>query len=269
MNGPGEATAEGAREGTDASERDRVVLVTGGGGGIGSAVCRGLADHRTALAVADRDVEAAREVALEVRSAGGRAEAYGCDLSRPDDVAALVASVVARFGALHGLCTVAGSIRRGDITELSPADWRAGFEDNLDSVFLTCRAAVPHLARAGGGSIVTIASGWGLRAGRRAAAYCAAKAGVVMLTRAMALDHASAGIRANCVAPGDVRTGMLEREAQQLGRPVAEFYAEAADRPLGRIGEPHEIADAVRFLLGAESSFVTGAVLTVDGGGTL
>ncbi|MFD7339423.1 SDR family NAD(P)-dependent oxidoreductase [Streptomyces violascens] len=250
-------------------EADRVVLVTGGAGGIGSAVCRRLADHRTALAVADRDVESARETALEVRSAGGRAEPFGCDLSRPEEVEALVASVVERFGALHGLCTVAGSIRRGDVTELTPADWRATFEDNLDSVFLTCRTAVPQLAKAGGGSIVTIASGWGLRAGRRAAAYCAAKAGVVMLTQAMALDHASAGIRANCVAPGDVRTSMLEREAHQLGRPVAEFYEEAADRPLGRVGEPREIADAVSFLLGEESSFVTGAVLTVDGGGTL
>ncbi|GGT88219.1 SDR family NAD(P)-dependent oxidoreductase [Streptomyces violascens] len=250
-------------------EADRVVLVTGAAGGIGSAVCRRLADHRTALAVADRDVESAREIALEVRSAGGRAEPFGCDLSRPEEVEALVASVVERFGALHGLCTVAGSIRRGDITELTPADWRATFEDNLDSVFLTCRTAVPQLAKAGGGSIVTIASGWGLRAGRRAAAYCAAKAGVVMLTQAMALDHASAGIRANCVAPGDVRTSMLEREAHQLGRPVAEFYEEAADRPLGRVGEPREIADAVSFLLGEESSFVTGAVLTVDGGGTL
>ncbi|MGW2815797.1 SDR family NAD(P)-dependent oxidoreductase [Streptomyces sp. NPDC001415] len=250
-------------------EADRVVLVTGGAGGIGSAVCRRLADHRTALAVADRDVESAREIALEVRSAGGRAEPFGCDLSRPEEVEALVEAVVARFGALHGVCTVAGSIRRGDITELTPADWRATFEDNLDSVFLTCRTAIPHLAKAGGGSIVTVASGWGLRAGRRAAAYCAAKAGVVMLTRAMALDHASAGIRANCVAPGDVRTSMLEREARQLGRPLAEFYEEAADRPLGRVGEPREIADAVRFLLGEESSFVTGAVLTVDGGGTL
>ncbi|MFG3280780.1 SDR family NAD(P)-dependent oxidoreductase [Streptomyces sp. NPDC048111] len=250
-------------------EDDRVVLVTGGAGGIGSAVCRRLADHRTTLAVADRAIEAAREVSLDVRSAGGRAEPFACELSRPDDVAQLVTSVVERFGALHGLCTVAGSIRRGDITELSPADWRATFEDNLDSVFLTCRAAVPHLARAGGGAIVTVASGWGLRAGRRAAAYCAAKAGVVMLTQAMALDHAAAGIRANCVAPGDVRTGMLEREARQLGRPVEEFYAEAADRPLGRIGEPGEIADAVRFLLGEEASFITGAVLTVDGGGTV
>lgn len=250
-------------------EADRVVLVTGGAGGIGSAVCRRLADHRTALAVADRDVESAREIALEVRSAGGRAEPFGCDLSRPEEVEALVEAVVARFGALHGVCTVAGSIRRGDVTELTPADWRATFEDNLDSVFLTCRTAIPHLAKAGGGSIVTVASGWGLRAGRRAAAYCAAKAGVVMLTQAMALDHASAGIRANCVAPGDVRTSMLEREARQLGRPLAEFYEEAADRPLGRLGEPREIADAVRFLLGEESSFVTGAVLTVDGGGTL
>lgn len=130
------------------------------------------ADHRTTLAVADWDVESAREVALAVRSVGGRAEPFGCDLSRPDEAEALVASVVGRFGALHGLCTVAASIRRGDVTELTPADWRATFEDNPDSVFLTCRTAIPQLAKAGGGSIVTITSGRRLLRGQSRRGDC-------------------------------------------------------------------------------------------------
>ncbi|MFH8612857.1 SDR family NAD(P)-dependent oxidoreductase [Streptomyces sp. NPDC018029] len=246
----------------------RVALVTGGGGGIGRAVARRLADEGAAVAVVDRDHEA-EAVARDIRAAGGHAEPFVCDVSAEGEVSALVKEVVGRLGGITDVCCVAGSIRRGTVRELSLDDWHATFADNVDSVFLVCREVIPLMERAGHGSIVTVASGWGLRAGAKAAAYCTAKAGVVMLTQAMALDHSPAGIRVNCVAPGDTRTPMLAREARQLGQSDAEFLAEAADRPLGRIGTPEDIAAAVAFLAGPDADFVTGTVLTVDGGGSV
>ncbi|MEV7197278.1 SDR family NAD(P)-dependent oxidoreductase [Streptomyces sp. NPDC093510] len=253
---------------TAARSAARVALVTGGGGGIGRAVARRLADEGAAVAVVDRDDEA-RAVARDIRAGGGHAEPFVCDVSDEAEVAALVKEVVGRLGDITDVCCVAGSIRRGTVRELSLGDWHATFADNVDSVFLVCREVIPLMERAGRGSIVTVASGWGLRAGAKAAAYCAAKAGVVMLTQAMALDHSPAGIRVNCVAPGDTRTPMLAREARQLGQSDAEFLAEAADRPLGRIGTPEDMAAAVAFLAGPDAGFVTGTVLTVDGGGSV
>ncbi|MFI1680849.1 SDR family NAD(P)-dependent oxidoreductase [Streptomyces sp. NPDC020607] len=251
-----------ARSGT------RVALVTGGGGGIGGAVARRLADEGAAVAVVDRDAEA-ETVARSIRADGGHAESFLCDVSDEEEVLALVKEVGGRLGAITDVCCVAGSIRRGTVQDLSLEDWHRSFADNVDSVFLVCRAVLPLMERAGRGSIVTVASGWGLRAGEKAAAYCTAKAGVVMLTQAMALDHSPAGIRVNCVAPGDTRTPMLAREARQLGQSDADFLAEAADRPLGRIGTPEDIAAAVAFLAGPDADFVTGSVLSVDGGGSV
>jgi NAD(P)-dependent dehydrogenase (short-subunit alcohol dehydrogenase family) len=123
------------------------------------------------------------------------------------------------------------------------------------------------MVRGGGGAIVNAGSGWGLVGGRNAASYCASKGAVVNLTRAMALDHASQKIRVNCVCPGDTDTSMLREEARQLGEDVTSFLAGSAHRPLGRMGRPEEIAQAVLFLASDASSFVTGSVLVVDGGG--
>ncbi|MFD4632454.1 SDR family NAD(P)-dependent oxidoreductase [Streptomyces sp. NPDC058284] len=253
---------------TDTRSAVRVALVTGGGGGIGGAVSRRLADAGARVAVVDRD-HRAEAVAGAIRDTGGHAESFLCDVSAESEVAALVEEVTGRLGGITDVCCVAGSIRRGTVPDLSLEDWHGSFADNVDSVFLVCRAVLPLMERAGQGRIVTVASGWGLRAGAKAAAYCAAKAGVVMLTQAMALDHSPAGIRVNCVAPGDTRTPMLAREARQLGQSDAEFLAEAADRPLGRIGTPEDIAAAVAFLAGPDADFITGSVLTVDGGGSV
>ncbi|MFD5751741.1 SDR family NAD(P)-dependent oxidoreductase [Streptomyces sp. NPDC127033] len=246
----------------------RVALVTGGGGGIGSAVARRLAEEGAAVAVVDRDATA-ETVSAGIRATGGNAAPFRCDLSDESAVTDMVKEVTGTLGDITDVCCVAGSIRRGTVTDLSLASWRGTLADNVDSVFLVCRAVIPRMEQAGRGRIVTVASGWGLRAGEKAAAYCTAKAGVVMLTQAMALDHSPAGIRVNCVAPGDTRTPMLAREAQQLGQSEADFLAEAADRPLGRIGTPEDIAAAVAFLAGPEADFITGTVLTVDGGGTV
>ena len=123
------------------------------------------------------------------------------------------------------------------------------------------------MAKAGGGSIINMASGWGLAGGPKAAAYCASKGAVVLLTRAMALDHGPQNIRVNCICPGDIDTAMLRNEARQLGEPADRFLAEAARRPLGRVGRPEEIAQAALYLASDAASFVTGTALVVDGGG--
>jgi NAD(P)-dependent dehydrogenase (short-subunit alcohol dehydrogenase family) len=138
----------------------------------------------------------------------------------------------------------------------------------LKSVYLLSREAVPHMIRGGGGSIVNIGSGWSLKAGPRAAAYCAAKAGVLNLTRAMAIDHGKQNIRVNCVCPGDVDTPMLRSECEQLGENAKIFMSEAANRPLARVGTPGDIANAVLFLASPMSSWITGTAFVVDGGGS-
>jgi NAD(P)-dependent dehydrogenase (short-subunit alcohol dehydrogenase family) len=138
---------------------------------------------------------------------------------------------------------------------------------NVKSIYLLSREVIPHMQKAGGGTIINTASGWGLTGGAKAAVYCASKGAVVLLTKAMAIDHGPQKIRVNCICPGDTDTGMLREEARQLGEESSRFLAEAAKRPLGRVGTPEEIAQAALYLASDASSFVTGTALVVDGGG--
>jgi NAD(P)-dependent dehydrogenase (short-subunit alcohol dehydrogenase family) len=138
---------------------------------------------------------------------------------------------------------------------------------NVRSIFLMCKYAVPVIAAGGGGSIINTGSGWGLKGGANAIAYCASKGAVVNMTRALAIDHGSQKIRVNAVCPGDTDTPMLRSEAGQLGQSEERFLAEAAERPLGRYAQPSEIAQAVLFLASDAASYVTGTALVVDGGG--
>jgi NAD(P)-dependent dehydrogenase (short-subunit alcohol dehydrogenase family) len=134
-------------------------------------------------------------------------------------------------------------------------------------MFLMAKFAIPLMIESGGGSIINTASGWGLTGGPRAVAYCASKGAVVLLTKAMAVDHGGQNIRVNCICPGDTDTPMLRDEASQLGADPQKFLADSAARPLGRIARPEEIAEAVLYLAGDAASFVTGTALVVDGGG--
>ena len=158
-------------------------------------------------------------------------------------------------------------MRRASVVELSEEDWDRVMSVNVKSIFLMSRQVIPTMAKAGGGSIINTASGWGLAGGPRAAVYCASKGAVVLLTKAMAIDHGPQKIRVNCICPGDTDTGMLRNEAQQLGEREDLFLAQSARRPLGRIGKPEEIAQAALYLASDASSFVTGTALVVDGGG--
>lgn len=247
--------------------KDRSVIVTGGGSGIGRAIARRLARAGARVIIVDIDQEQARDAARAVAAEGGAARAYAADVSDADACAATVRAAADAFGGVHALVNNAGIIRRADVLATTVREWDQVMAVNVRSVFLMCKYAVPLMAAAGGGSIVNIASGWGLKGGGNAISYCASKGAVVNMTRALAIDHGPQGIRVNAVCPGDTDTPMLREEARQLGMPADQMLAEAADRPLRRMGSPDEIAEAVLWLASDASSYVTGANLPVDGGG--
>lgn len=243
-------------------------LITGAASGIGRATALLFAREGAAVAIVDVNEPAGRAVVDEIAAAGGRAIWIRCDVTRAEDCRHAVEETVRLLGGLDILFNNAGIIRRATVVELDEADWDRVMAANVKSVFLMSRYAIPIMAAAGGGSIVNTASGWGLVGGQQAAAYCASKGAVVLLTKAMALDHGPQGIRVNCICPGDTDTAMLRGEAEQLGEPAERFLAGSAQRPLGRVGRPDEIAHAALYLAGDAASFVTGAALVVDGGGT-
>lgn len=242
-------------------------IVTGGAGGIGRATSLALAAEGAAVAVVDLNAAAAEAVAAEIRDAGGTALALAADVSSEADIERVVADTAREFGGIDVVFNNAGIIRRTTVVETTVEEWDRVFGVNVRAIFLMCKHVVPIMASAGGGSIVNTGSGWGLKGGGQAISYCASKGAVVNMTRALAIDHGPQGIRVNSVNPGDVDTGMLRDEARQLGQGEAGFLAEAADRPLRRMGQPGEIAAAVVWLASDEASYVTGAALVVDGGG--
>ncbi len=241
----------------------KVAIITGGGSGIGLGCARYLAGVGAHVAIIDVN-EAAGEAAQE--EIGGEALFIRTDVSSSADCRRTVEQVDARFGRIDILINSAGVIRRKNVVDLAEEEWNLVLDVSLKGTYLMSKYVIPVMERMGG-AIVNIGSGWGLKGGPKAAAYCAAKGGVVNLTRAMAIDHGPQKIRVNCVCPGDVDTPLLRSEAVQLGADTDEFMAEAADRPLARVGTPLDIAKAVYFLVSDLSPWVTGAIVTVDGGG--
>ena len=175
--------------------------------------------------------------------------------------------VIGAFQRIDILCNNAGVIVRKDAVALTEEEWDAVVDVTLKGVYLLSHEVLPHMIRDGGGVIINTGSGWSLKGGPQAVAYCAAKAGVVNLTRAMAIDHGQHGIRVNCVCPGDIETPMLASECQQLNEDPVKFAKEAANRPLQRVGRPEDVANAVLFLASDMAQWITGASLVVDGGG--
>ena len=244
----------------------KVALVTGAAAGIGRATATLFGKEGAAVVVHGLKPEG-KAVADAIVAAGGQACFVRGDVTRAADCEAAVQRAVSEFGRLDVLVNNAGIIRRASVVETTEEEWDRVMAVNVKSVFLFSKIAVPIMARQGGGAIVNTASGWGLDGGKDAASYCASKAAVVNLTRAMAIDHADVHIRVNCVCPGDTDTAMLREEARQLGQDESGFLARSAQRPLGRMGRPEEIAHAILFLASDASSYVTGTALVVDGGG--
>lgn len=245
----------------------KTALITGGAAGIGRATAELFAREGAALVLVDINKDQGIGLVENLSKIGAQAVFIPGDVTRAEICREAVQAAVEEFGRIDILFNNAGIIRRANVIETSEADWERVLEVNLKSVFLMSKFTLPVMVPAGGGSIINSGSGWGLKGGAKAAAYCAAKAAVVNLTRAMAIDHGPQNVRVNCICPGDTDTEMLRSEAQQLKIDEQAFLKEAALRPLGRFGQPMEIAQAVLFLASEAASYVSGAVLVVDGGG--
>ncbi|MEC0125736.1 SDR family NAD(P)-dependent oxidoreductase [Paenibacillus pabuli] len=246
----------------------KVAVVTGGASGIGLATAELLASFGAHAVLIDINEAAGNEAVAGIREQGGQASFYCCNVTSAADCERTASEIKSALGGIHVLFNNAGVIRRKTVTELDERDWDLVLDVSLKGVFLLSKYVIPIMEQSGGGSIINTGSGWGLKGGDRAAAYCAAKAGVVNLTRAMAIDHGGANIRVNCVSPGDTDTPLLRDEAKQLQQDESAFLvASAGGRPLERLGTPRDIANAVLFLASDLSSWVTGSVLVVDGGG--
>ena len=250
----------------------KVALVTGGGGGIGEATARLFHEEGAQIMIVDLDGDAARAAADGIDPGGDRIGALAADLTREPEAERAIAETVARFGALDVLANVAAVRVHGPVTEATVDSWEFVIGVNLLAVAYGCKYAIPAMVDAGGGSIVTVSSA-NARVGRSGMAqYDATKNAVLALTRAMACDHAGAGVRVNAVSPGPTLTPYhIRNRVRRTGETMAE--AEAAMRAAGapntllkRQAEPKEIAYALLFLASDEASYVTGANFMIDGG---
>jgi len=244
----------------------KVTLITGGGSGIGRATSRLFAERGGSVLVADISGEGAEETAQEIRRRGGAAEAARCDVTRAEEVEALVRLPRERFGRLDAVVHCAGIMRVAPLETTSLQDWDETLRVNLTGTFLVTRAAMAALREQGGGAIVHIASRLALQVKENHAAYAASKAGILQLTRAAALEGAPHGIRVNCVCPGVVDTPLLRPYGtpEELARTA--FAGWSALCPLGRPAQPEDVARALLFLASDEATYITGVALPVDGG---
>jgi NAD(P)-dependent dehydrogenase (short-subunit alcohol dehydrogenase family) len=245
----------------------KVAVITGAASGIGLATTRLLAEMGATVALIDINEKEGKEAVRQIKEKEGSAEFHLCDVTSDSECKKTVEAIYEKFGRIDILFNNAGVIRRKDVVSLEEKDWDLIIDVNLKSIYLLSKHVIPIMSKGGGGSIVNTGSGWGIKGGPKAVAYCAAKGGVVNMTRAMAIDHGREGIRVNCVCPGDVDTPLLRGEAQQLGIDEEMFMNEAADRPLNRVGKPLDVAYTVLYLVSDLSSWVTGTSIIVDGGG--
>jgi NAD(P)-dependent dehydrogenase (short-subunit alcohol dehydrogenase family) len=246
----------------------RRALVTGAGSGIGSAAARRLVAEGARVVLVDQRHEAAEAACREL---GDSALALACDVGSEPEVAVMVREAVAWLGGLDIVVTSAGIVRSGSTSELPLSTWEAIIRVNLTGTFLVLKHCLPPMCDSGGGAIVTIGSVSSVVAAGRTCAYDASKGGVLALTRSIAIEHVEHRIRANCLLPGIVRTPLVANSAELYGPMSTDTSKWPGNRvkvPMDRQAEPSEIASVVAFLASDDSSFITGAAITADGGYT-
>jgi NAD(P)-dependent dehydrogenase (short-subunit alcohol dehydrogenase family) len=229
---------------------------------MGTGISARFAAEGAQVVVADVNEAGANDTVAQITGNGGQAIPSVFDLTDAEACQAAVGEVGSRFGRIDVLVNNAGINRRGPLLELSEDDWRATFAVNLDSMFHMCRAVLPMMIDQGGGAIVNTASQWGLHPAPGHIAYNTSKAAVAMFTQCLARDYASSGVRVNGIAPGEVRTPMLESNLARTGRSLEDLNALV---PFGRIGEPEEIAALVAFLASDEAAYLCGSVVEITG----
>jgi NAD(P)-dependent dehydrogenase (short-subunit alcohol dehydrogenase family) len=248
--------------------KDRVALITGGTSGIGEATALLFAAEGAKVAITGRSEARGAGVVERIRERGGEALFLQADVSVADDCRRAVNETLRAFARLDVLFNNAGVFYPQTALECSEREWDEQIDVNLKGTFLMSKFALPAMIAQRKGVIVNNSSGWGIVGGDHAVAYCASKGGVVLMTKAMAIDHGAQGIRVNCICPGDVETPMLPLDAKMRGLKWEDYIAGCANRPLGRVGTVEEIAKGVLFLASDDASFMTGAALVVDGGGS-
>ena len=251
--------------------KEKVALVTGAASGIGRATAMLFGQEGAKVMCADVNGEGAERVANQIADSGGEAASVKADVSREAEVQGMIKETVERWGRIDILYNNAGIGTGGPVTQVQEEEWDRTIDTNLKGVFLGCKHAIPEMLKQGGGVIVNTASDAGLRGTAWLSAYCASKGGVVLLTKSLAVEWAQQGIRVNCVCPGVIRTPILdpfiERGRELFGDSPEEAWERLAQvHPIGRVGEPEEVARAVLFLASDDASFITGVALPVDGG---
>ena len=246
---------------------NKIALITGGTSGIGAATALLFAKEGAKIAITGRNEKRGHEIVSQILNSGGNAIFIQTDVSQADHCRRAVDEALKAFGRLDILFNNAGVFYAHTTLDCTEEEWDQQIDINLKGTFLMSKYALPGMIAQGSGVIINNSSGWGIVGGDAAIAYCASKGGVVLLTKAMAIDHGRQGIRVNCICPGDVDTPMLPADARFRGMKWEDYAAGAANRPMGRVGTADEIAKAVLFLASDDSSFMTGAALVVDGGG--
>ena len=240
----------------------RTVLITGAGSGIGRATAERFGSEGAAVVCADLNAKGVEETAATIKSAGGEALALTCDVSKPASVNETFDRALEKYKKLDVLANVAGVGGFRRLTETSLEDWNRVIGVNLTGTFLTCQRAISHILETKG-AIINTASVAGLKSHPFSAAYCASKGGVVTMTKALAVEYGRKGVRINCLCPGGVETPMIGQFQLPEGANPAVLQR---IMPLGRMGQPQEIAGAIAFLASDDASYMNGSVVVVDGG---
>jgi len=239
---------------------NKVAIVTGGGGGIGGAIVQRFAREGAKLAVADINIDAAQSRVKEVADRGTDAISIGADVTDKKSVEAMVQTVLARWGKIDILVNVAGGAQRKNVLDVTAEEWDRVINLNLKSVFLCSQAVLPAMLKARYGKIVSISSIYGFAGNATRASYAAAKAGVAVFTKSLALEHVKDGININAIAPGRISTPAVRGHYSDEAWAAAE-----AQIPMGHAGKPENIASAAIFLVQDENNYITGQTIHVNG----